>query len=592
IYNEVLPVNRIRYIKADGLLLNPGNEIVIHPETKRIEIGFTGICFTAPEKVQVRYILDGYDHEWIDPGKRQEAFYTSLPPGQYKFRIISCNNDGVWNNTPAELTITRKPFFYETAWFYILLAAAFIAVVFVVYLARVRNIKRRNLELEELVRKRTAEVVKQKEEIENQATKLIEINKELEKLSIVASETDNSVVIADHQGNLEWVNEGFRRLYGYSLEEFADQFGNSIIEASSNPKIREDIRECMRSKSSVVYESQATTKTGGKLWVQTMLNTILDENGEIRKIIAIESDISKLKKAEEEIRQRNKEILERNEEIKQQKEELQTSAEKLVIANEVLIKRNKQIMDSIVYAERIQKAILPDKEFMRQALPEHFVFFKPRDIVSGDFYWVKKIKNKTLVAVADCTGHGVPGAFMSIIGHNLLEQITGDHRIISPAPVLDVMRELMDIKFLGTIREDEIDDGMDIALCLIDHEKNMLEFAGALQNMIFIRDGILTEYKGNTFPIGKALIKVTDSFTNHVIPLQKNDTFYIFSDGYMDQFGGPRETKFYYANFRKILLEIHYLPIDQQKEKLHDTMKKWMYGNKQLDDMVIIGIKF
>ncbi|MBI4647312.1 MAG: SpoIIE family protein phosphatase [Bacteroidia bacterium] len=591
-YSQTLPSNKIEMLKIDSIIVFPEGVITLSPGIRRLELYYTGISFTAPEKVLFKYKLEGFDANWIEAGTKREAVYTNLPPGKFIFKVISCNNDGQWNNIPATITIIQNPHFYQTVYFYVLTSIAFIAIVIFIYYIRVRRIKKYNRELEKQVRLRTAEIQAQKEKISVQAEKLAEANKELEKLSIVASETDNSVIIASADGNLEWVNQGFTKIFGYTFEEFIQQVGKNIIATSSNPNIREAIKECIGEKSSVVYESENISKSGKKVWLQTTLNTILGFDGNIKKIIAIDTDITKLKEAEAEILKQHHEILERNEEIEQQKEEIQSQAEQLEISNRSLVRRNKQIMDSIVYAERIQKAIIPESEFISRFLPEHFILFKPRDIVSGDFYWIKNIKDKLFLAIADCTGHGVPGAFMSIIGNNLLEQITSSRRNIeSAANILDRMKEMLEKKLLSYSKETEIDDGLEIALCIIDKEKRILEFAGAIQPLIMVRDNKLFEFKGDNISIGKSLIKKEIHFSNQQIELRHGDTFYMFSDGYMDQFGGEKGQKYYYTNFRKLLLEINSNDIKQQKEILDDTIRRWMYGESQLDDILVFGFK-
>ncbi|PLX11602.1 MAG: hypothetical protein C0594_03410, partial [Marinilabiliales bacterium] len=241
------------------------------------------------------------------------------------------------------------------------------------------------------IKRAEEEIKQQKEEILSQRDKLEEINKELEKLSIVASETDNAIIIMDAAGNFEWINESLTKIYGYTLEQFIEKKGRSIINSSSNPNIKSILQKCITHKESTTYESLTKTAIGKTIWTQTTLTPILDEQGEIQKLIAIDTDISKIKKAELEI-------------IKQ-KEQIQAQSDLLSQTNNELEKNNILITDSIKYAKRIQESILPKPSSIRSVLPDSFVLYKPRDIVSGDFYWMHKDENKITIAVSDCTGH-------------------------------------------------------------------------------------------------------------------------------------------------------------------------------------------
>lgn len=588
---KALPVNIIEKIVIDSVDHYNFENIILPPDNQKIEIHYTGLSYSSLDKIEFRVKLEGFDNHWINAGKRRIAYYTSLPPGDYTFKMASSNSDNQWNYNSVEISFSKEPYFYQTVWFFILTGLIAVGLGAGIFYYRLRSIRQRNIELENQVRIRTKEIEKQKDEIRQQADQLSEINQELEKLSIVASSTDNSVLIADNTGKIEWVNEGFKKLYGYSLEEFSVAYGENILSASSNKEIENALRYCIENRGSTVYESSFVNKEGDTIWTQTTLNTITNNEGQVTKIIAIDSDISRLMEAEQEIRKQNVEILERSEEILQQKEELFAQSEKLYSANKILTARNKQITDSIIYAQRIQDAILPEKNFINHTLKDHFVFFKPRDIVSGDFYWVKKIENKIFIAVADCTGHGVPGAFMSIIGHNLLEQITNDNTVENAGLVLDLMRELLDLKFLKDRHGEEIDDGMDIGVCIIDPTCNQIDFAGAYHSLIMVNNQQIREITGNNMPIGKTFVDIHESFTNHRVSYEEGTMIYLYTDGYVDQFGGPKHRKFYSANLKKMLSEISNLPVTEQYQKIEDTMKQWMYGEKQIDDMLVMGVR-
>lgn len=289
-------------------------------------------------------------------------------------------------------------------------------------------------------------------------------------------------------------------------------------------------------------------------------------------------------------------VKERTAEIVQQKEEIETIADNLQVANEeissknVLLKqKNESITSSIEYASRIQRALLPPNEIIKKYLPDYFIFFKPRDIVSGDFYWFKQIGNYTVYAAADCTGHGVPGAFMSMLGISFLNEIVNDEEVNKPSQVLDKLRDKVKLSLRQTGKDNESKDGMDIAVCVIDNENLTVEFAGAYNPLYIIRKGELHEIKATRNPIGIYLKE--KPFENHKFQLEKGDVLYTFSDGYVDQFGGEDDGKFKAKNFKKLLLKISDKPMDKQKEILDGMLLQWQGETEQTDDIIVFGVR-
>ncbi len=256
-----------------------------------------------------------------------------------------------------------------------------------------------------------------------------------------------------------------------------------------------------------------------------------------------------------------------------------------------LAQKNKDITSSIQYAQRIQEAILPKKEVILSSFPESFILYTPKDIVSGDFYWFAEKNNLSIIASVDCTGHGVPGAFMSMIGHNLLNHIVVEKGIVKPGEILTDL----DIGIQSALKQSSLEtdtrDGMDIALCAIDAEKEELHYSGAFRPLYIVRKNELIIYQGNKFPVG-GVQGYNKKFESHFIKLQKEDIVYMFSDGYADQFGGEHSKKFMVKKFQKLLLEINLLPMRAQKDFLEKTMENWMGSQEQVDDILIIGIKF
>jgi len=262
--------------------------------------------------------------------------------------------------------------------------------------------------------------------------------------------------------------------------------------------------------------------------------------------------------------------------------------QEIVKQKEIVEQVNKDITDSINYAKNIQEALLPKPQEFK-ILPESFVLFKPRDIVSGDFYWVQQKNNILYIAAADCTGHGVPGAFMSMLGIAFLDEILNKYDELQASEILNKLRQNVIISLHQTEEESKSKDGMDIALCKINFDKKTIEFAGANNPLYLIRDGEFKEFKGDKMPIGFHF--KTDNFKNNLIEFKPNDRLYIFSDGYADQFGGPKGKKFKYKKFKELLLKIHKEPMFRQRIILYDTLAEWSKGYEQLDDILVIGIK-
>ncbi len=251
--------------------------------------------------------------------------------------------------------------------------------------------------------------------------------------------------------------------------------------------------------------------------------------------------------------------------------------------------KNKNITDSLVYASYIQQALLPSEAYFRAVLGESFVFYNPKEIVSGDFYWISENNNKVFVVAADCTGHGVPGAFMSMIGVELLNKIIIDQKVEKPSEILTLLSKGIERTFKGAeLTGKTMRDGMDIGLCVIDHNNKMLEYAGAFFPLYIIRDNKLTEIKGDRLTVG---LMTEHLFTNNNLELEDNDIIYMFSDGYTDQFGGPGNKKFMYRRFRHLLLSIHSFPMEDQMMILKDSIASWQLDNEQVDDQMVIGFR-
>ncbi|MEX1001365.1 MAG: GAF domain-containing protein [Crocinitomicaceae bacterium] len=270
-------------------------------------------------------------------------------------------------------------------------------------------------------------------------------------------------------------------------------------------------------------------------------------------------------------------------------EKVNERTQELFQQKEIIEEKNKHITDSIRYAKRIQDATLPSVGLVRSYLPDSFVLFKPKDIVSGDFYWVEHVNDTVLFAVVDCTGHGVPGAFLSLIGHNSLNQIVNELGVLKPADILYELDQIVYKTLQNNLEQTNIKDGMDMAICSLNLKNRRLEFAGAYNPLYLIRNGELQEVKGDKIAIGMGQKEL--SYNNAELQLEPEDRIYLFSDGYADQFGGPKGKKFKYSQFKELLINIHQKPMEKQHQLLNHYIDAWQGDLEQIDDVCVIGVR-
>lgn len=420
----------------DTLNLLPKNLILPYSKNN-LTFNFIGISLVSPEKVKYKYKLEGLEADWTPEVSKTEITYPSLPPGTYTFMVVSMNNDGIWNKTPATFSFEILSPWYKTWWFYTLCGLALLAGIFTYNTVKTKKLKADKQKLEKQVDERTKELREEKEKVEV-------INKE-----------------------------------------------------------------------------------------------VIQQKGEIEH-------------------------------------------------------KNNEILDSIKYAKNIQEALLPSLAETESSLENCFILYLPKDIVSGDFFWYSDHNGTKFIAAADCTGHGVPGAFMSIVGNNLLNDIINQRDISNPGEILLELHKGVKVALNQNSVENERRDGMDIALCAIHKNTNTLEFSGANRPLWIFRkdkDYELEITKPNKFPIGGLELEEKREYISHQLPISKGDTIYIFSDGFADQFGGPRGKKFMLSNMQKLLKDNIHQPLDIQKKIISDTFKAWKNNLEQIDDVLVIGIK-
>lgn len=328
--------------------------------------------------------------------------------------------------------------------------------------------------------------------------------------------------------------------------------------------------------------------------IQQYIDEISDMNRNLEK--KVEERTYEISRQKEEIESQRDEILAQKDEIEAQRDEIEAQRNHAIDQRNQISLQKDEMTDSILYARRIQAAILPGEDELRQQVTDYFVFFKPRDIVSGDFYWFAQKEGQLVIVAADCTGHGVPGALMSMIGIAYLSEIVTNTPELSAAIILDCLRRQIISSLHQTGRDGEAKDGMDIALCIIDCKKGKTRnasFAGAHNPLYIIRNGAegkIDEIKGDRMPIGIYSEQMVP-FTNHKLTLNKGDIIYLFTDGYVDQFGGEHSKKLKHKRFRDILSTGSSLSMADQRSEISKKFKTWKGYQEQIDDILIIGVK-
>jgi serine phosphatase RsbU (regulator of sigma subunit) len=367
----------------------------------------------------------------------------------------------------------------------------------------------------------------------------------------------------------------------YFLENQKDKALQCLSESMSMANERTDLGTLttIHEHYSKIYESSGDYKIALdhlKKRIE-LADIVMGENDKLKtRELQKRYDISESQREKEIYRLKNIDLVEANEEINRQKAELQS--------------KNRQITDSLYYAGRLQRAVLPSVNTLEKLLKESFVSFQPKDIVSGDFYWFTETDDRLLIAAVDCTGHGVPGALLSMMGNNLLNECVLKEGLIEPAAILENLNQRTKSLLQKQGADVIANDGMDVALCSIDKKNGLLSFAGAHRPLIMIRGGELVETKGSRISIG-GYSDYDAGFEQHEIVIEEGDTFYIFSDGYPDQFGGPDNRKFMSKRMKEFLLATSGVPLSEQYTLLKSELDNWRIGREQVDDILVIGFR-
>ncbi len=429
----------------------------------------------------------------------------------------------------------------------------------------------------EALQTQNEELEAQEEELCTQQELLKANNIELEKFKLAVSKTNNLIYIFDPQGDLLWYNASFSSLLEKPIKDFKGSNKINICDISYNKNIKKILRNCVENKKNITYETTAK-KNGIELCYQTTLTPIIGDDNNIKSLIAIDTDITKLKEYEKE--------------VQQQKQNLETQKNLAVYRRNAIEAQKNEITDSLNYAQRIQEAIFPKTKKLFTVF-DGFVILQPKDIVSGDFYWYHHIKGKYIIIGVDCTGHGVPGAFMSIVGTYLLNDIVIHNQVIDPAKILKLLNRKVKIALKVEDPTVYTNDGMDISVCVIDKENDTLEYAGALRPLYLFTSNKFIEVKGDKISITSNITnQVISSFTTHTIKIKKGDVFYVFSDGIIDQFGGENNKKFLSKRFQQVLKDIYFMDMKEQKQIIIDNFNEWKGNNEQVDDVFVLGVRY
>ncbi len=527
--------------------------------------------------------LKSKEQELVEADSMQKKLYSNFSKVELQNELLK--KDILIKNISIQKEKTSREKQNAILYFLLIVVILFVFLAIALYKGYYEKKKTNNL-----LKQKNTEIEWQKNDIENRSNLIVEQNEklelqqvalcaiveelratneiikeynaELEKLSIVASQTDNAVLITDGTGNIEYANAGFSKMYGYSFEEFKTSFVN-IMQKNSNELVTQHICVVIQTKKTHIYEVELISKSGTKIWVQTTVTPILNENNQIEKLVFIDSNITKVKESEKRI------WLQKNE-IEEQK---------------------KRLTDSINYARYIQTAMFNRNTKIDTLGKDSFLIFKPKDVVSGDFYWLTQIDETFVIAVADCTGHGVPCAFMSMLGMNLLSQIVEYKRIIEPNLILTELNN--GIRFALNQEENKSNDGMDVAICTIDLKNKQLQFSGAMRSLLLIQNNEMKMIKGTKASVGGTNLRDIEEryYELNSIDIIDDTLIYLFTDGYTDQFGEASRRRFSTKRFTDIVSKYHEYPFFEQKIILEDALIEWQGDENQVDDITVLGIK-
>jgi serine phosphatase RsbU (regulator of sigma subunit)/ligand-binding sensor domain-containing protein len=603
---------------------NEKKSMVIDYSLNELKFDFAAPYFTGNRNLEFQYYLKGFDEGWSDWTSDNSKSYTNLPEGDYTFSVRARNIFGNIGSIDS-VSFQILPPWYRTIFAYFAYVILFFALLYLIIKSRLKRLEQEKRILEEKVRERTLEIARQNEEITAKAREIQNSYNRLHVLSAIGQELTakleiDSIFEALFRHIKQLMDADIFGVYTYTPEEevlifrVGTENNDSILPPYLFIREEEHLAIwCFKNRTPLLINNFAQeynlflVKRTGETdrYPASQLYFPLVKEDSILGVLTVQSDkpnayqsyhLDTLKSmaAYTIIAFDNARAYHQ---IELQKKELETAYVSISEQNENLNKayqqinyKNAEITDSILYARRIQESILPSIEEIKIALPFSFIYYKPRDIVSGDFYWFYAQNNKVVIAAADCTGHGIPGAFMSVMGSSLLNQIVIEQKIFMPEFILTELDE----RVRKNLHQDEEErgslDGMDLALCSIDLATQTLYFSGANNPLYYISNNEFQQIPANKFAIGGKSY-ATKKFTKQQIEYHAGDSFYLFTDGYADQFGGPLNKKLLYKKFKEKLLEIHTLPPEEQCAYLDTFFQNWKGDNEQVDDVLIIGFR-
>ncbi len=625
-FNKLIPpivLTSLNTTNAEGnrlVNISDQKKIVFDYTTVSFTIEFAALDFTNSEKNNYSYKLEGGANQWIELNDRNFVPFTNLPSGNYVFHVKGCNNDGFWNNEGTSIQIVIKPPWWRSIVAYFIYFILGITLILAFIKLRERRLVYERKLLARKVAERTMQIEKQKQHIEV-------AYKNVEMLSLIGQEVTaqlaiNIIVRTVYKNVTKLMDTS---IFGIGLVEkvanklvFSDSFfmDNYIPKFSyhlendycpaticfnENREIHTntfaELPEYKQTKSYLLSVKNKTIEPNSVIYLPLLasdspIGVISVQSTQIRAYSQNQLDILRNVAVYTSIAVQNAESFRKiklqKEEIENQRNEIEIQRDLATTQRDQIGRQKKEMIDSIQYAKRIQDALLPANDMLEAILSDYFILFKPRNIVSGDFFWIYKDENKIIIAAADCTGHGVPGAFMSMLGISFLNEIAKQGMADTAGEILGELRNKVKTSLKQTGTRAEPKDGMDIALCIIEPEKHQLQYAGAHNPLYIIREDKLLEIKATRNPIG--IYRRERDFENHVVDILADDRIYICSDGYADQIGGPRNRKFMVRNFKTMLLDIHHKEMSEQEKYLKDTLLQWQGQQSQVDDILIIGM--
>lgn len=642
------------HINIDDVPANAKKQrIVLTHEQNTFTIDFVALNYRHSEKNEYQWQLEGHDKSWVKPSKQRSVTYTNLGNGKYKFRVRASNNDGIWNENTAEIFIEVQKAIWDTLWFRLLVGLLIVVAVFGFYKVRIYQVQRQNKKLESQVQERTVEISKQKDEIMKiyselqgkqeeilaQKQDIINKNDFLEKANSEISEQRNRV--EKSFADIQIISEIGQKITTISHHDFVietvfdkittlvdvDMFRIGILDTETKKIVfqgfsgKERIstyyhdfstREgqhlslwCIENKREILindfdkeyqnYIKNGKINTSIKNRPQSVIYLPLIVEDECIGVMTVQSYSKNV------YTQENINILKTLSTFTSIAIDNYRNYTELSEAKKEIENNKQKTEDSIRYAETIQKAILPDDHFLKSVLGEYFVIFEPQAIVSGDFYWCRKVKNKVFLAVVDCTGHGVPGAFMSIIGSTILNDIVVQQKNHEPAQILEELH----FGIRTALRQENRinDDGMDICFCVLEkiqtEENNeavasantKVTFSGAKRPLYYVIDGKLEILNPNKRSIGGGRNVLQRPFTQETITLPQGAMIYLATDGYADQ-NNPEKAKIGSQQLKTWLEEVSGEPISTQDIKMLTHLVNHMVDKEQQrDDITLIGVR-